>query len=80
VDVGGTAMLDGEPAMRAGGVDGDDKLACKGGSRPQQTRIHCEEDDQRNKNTKEDVPIAHSVMLEGDQATCASGSMRDSRD
>jgi len=33
---------------------------------------------QHNKNVEKDVPGAHDVLLEGEQATCASGNAKDS--
>jgi len=76
-DVDRTALLGGEPAERACGVDeGDEERERK--SRLQQTIFYCKESRQRDENAKNDVPHVHGLPLEGEWLVYASGETTNS--
>ena len=77
VDVDRMALLGGEPAERASGVDEGDRMEHEPQTRPPKTELYCEETGQRNKNTNKTVPIAHGLLLEGEWTMYASGKVSD---
>jgi len=56
----------------------DDETEREDQSRRQSTILH-QKDGQHDENVNEDVPNAHGVLLEGEQAWCASGSSTHSK-
>jgi len=75
-DVDRTALLGGEPAERASGVDeGDEEREHE--SQIQQTIFYCKESRQHDENANGNVPKAHGLPLEGEWLVCASGEASD---
>ena len=72
-DVDRTALLGGEPAERACGVDEGDGTECEGKSWLQEIELLCKESCQRNRNTMDDIPSARKLPLVGEWTVCASG-------
>ena len=78
-DVDRTALLGGEPAERASGVDEGDGTEHEPPTQLQQMKFYCKENCQRNENANDDVPNAHGLPLEGEWNVCVSGEVRDLR-
>jgi len=76
-DVNRTALLGGEPAERASGVDKGDE-ECDSELQPQQTEFYCEEIHQCNKNANTNIPNACGLPLEGEWLVYASSKMTNS--
>ena len=72
VDIDRMALLSGEPAERASGVDKGNGTEHRD-LRLQQTNLLCEETHQRNRNAEEDIPSTQRLLLKGEWAGCASG-------
>ena len=78
MDIDRTALLGGEPAERACGVDEGDGTEHEGKLWLQETNLLCEEARQRNENTTENIPITNGLLLEGEWAVYLSGEMKNS--
>ena len=65
-DIDRTALLGGEPAERACGVDEGDGTEHKGRLWLQETNLLCKETCQCNGNTENNLPIAYGLPLEGE--------------
>ena len=76
VDVDRTALLGGEPAETACGVDEGDKTGRKDLQLPK-AEFYCEETNQRNENANRNVPIAYRLPLEGEWTGYASSEASD---
>jgi len=75
-DIDKTALLGGEPAERASGVnEGDEEREHE--SQIQQTIFYCKESRQHNENANGNVPKAHGLPLEGEWLVCASSEASD---
>ena len=72
-DVDRMALLGGEPAERASGVDEGDGTERGYQAQLQQTGFYCEESRQRSGNATEDIPSAQKLPLEGEWSGYASG-------
>ena len=77
-DIDRTALLGGELAERACGVDEGNGTECEGKSRLQETDLICEEADQHNANANANVPVAYGLPLEGEWTVYVSGKANDS--
>ena len=77
-DIDRMALLSGEPAERASGVDKGDGTEHRD-LQLQQTNLLCEETRQHNRNAEEDIPSAQRLLLEGEWAGCASGKSNKSK-
>ena len=73
-DIDRTALLDGEPAETACGVDEGDEMGHKDLQLPK-AGLYCEERHQCNENMKDDIPSAYGMPLEGEWVICASGEV-----
>jgi len=76
-DVNRTALLGGEPAKRASGVDKGDKMEHDSQSRLQQTQFYYEGSCQHDENANANIPSAYGLPLEGEWLVCASGEVSD---
>ena len=76
-DVDRMALLGGELAERASGVDEGDGMECEPQTRLQQIKLLCKEDDQHSRNAHGDIPSANGLPLEGQWTVYPSGKMRD---
>ena len=79
VDVDRTALLGGEPAERVHIVNEGDKTERKPQAQLQQTNLLCRGICQHSENTKETVPIANGLPLEGEWTVYASSEASDPR-
>ena len=75
-DVDRMALLGGEPAERASGVDEGDGMECEPQMRLQQTILYCKEV-QRSGIANRDVPITNRLPLEGEWTAYPSGKTSD---
>ena len=73
-DVDRMALLGGELAEMACGVDEGNWTECEPQTRLQQTGFYCEESHQHSRNAMDNIPVAHGMPLEG---WCASGEASD---
>ncbi|KIM57560.1 hypothetical protein SCLCIDRAFT_28780 [Scleroderma citrinum Foug A] len=71
-----TTLLGREPVERASGVDEGNRMECE--PQPQLQYINCKANDQRDRNTRENVPGTHGSPLVGEWEVCASGEMKNS--
>ena len=76
-DIDRMALLGGEPAERACGVNEGDGTEHEGKSRLQETNLLCEETRQHSGNATEDTPSARKLPLVGEWTVCASGKVSD---
>ena len=77
-DIDKGTLLGRELAVEACGTDEDDgEHECE--SWLQQTSLQDKEDDQRDKNTQENLPSTYGLPLEGEWTVYASGEATDSR-
>ena len=75
-DVDRTALLGGELAERASGVDEGDRTERRD-LQLQQTNLLCEETRQCNGNAEDNIPIANRLPLEGEWTVYSSGEMKN---
>ena len=80
-DVNRTAPLDGEPAETACGVDEGDEMECEPQMPLPKAEFYCKEQHKHSRNTMEDLPSTHGLLLEGEwcQDWVSSGLTRGSR-
>ena len=77
-DIDRMALLGGEPAERASGVDKGNRMEHEPQMQLQQTGFYCEEDRQHNGNASEDIPIACGLPLEGEWTAYLSSKTKNS--
>ena len=72
-----TPPLGGKLAERACGVNKGNGTECESKSRPQQTKLLCEESHQCSGNANRAIPDAYGLLLEGEWTVCMSGEVSD---